>query len=104
DVRQEILRLALEDLGGRGRHFLVQRGETLLCERHQPDAVALVRAAIPVASAAQQRRVKIVELRSACQRIEPDVLVALALLDRPQAKPALQEESERTSRGAFELR
>src|SRR6267142_1524057 len=75
----------------------------MLCELSQPDAVGLVGAAIRIASAAQQRGIDVVELRTARQRIEPDVLVALALVERSQAQPALEKEPERTSRGALQL-
>ena len=56
-----------------------------------------------VATAAQQRRVDVVQLGAARQRIEPDVLVALAIVHRTQAEATLQEEPERTRRRPLEL-
>src|SRR5205823_6661611 len=84
-------------------HLFVQLGEACLCEREQPRAVPFAGTTVLVASAPQKRSIDRVQFRSASQRVQPDVLVALAFVDRPHTKPPFQEESKRTLGGLFEL-
>ena len=57
-----------------------------------------------VAGPAQQGGVQVVQLQTARQMIQPDVLVAFAAVDRPHAQSVLQEKPKRTFRRLFELR
>ena len=80
---------ARKSLDSRSRISVVAAGissfscfKALLSTCHQPRAVVLVRTTVGVARAAQQRGVQLVQLRAARQRIQPDVLVALAFVQR----------------------
>ena len=71
---------------------------------NQPRAVLLVRTTVGVARAAQQRGIQLVQFRAPSERIQPDVLVALAFVQRPYSQTALEKETERTLRGLLQLR
>ena len=55
------------------------------------------------AAAAKERGVDVVQLGAARERIEPDVLLTLTIVQRAQAKATLQEEPEGTCRRRLEL-
>ena len=77
---------------------------TVLRQGKQPRAVVFARPAVFVAGPAQQGGVQVVQLQTARQMIQPDVLVAFAAVDRPHAQSVLQEKPKRTFRRFFELR
>jgi hypothetical protein len=83
----------------------VELGEPPLRKALQPGAVVLlIGAAACVAASPHQRRKQRVQLGSARARSEPDILIALAFVERANAEATLQEEAVWTLRDVLQLR
>ncbi len=94
-IVQEVLRLALENLQRGRRHLVVELRQPVLRVLQEPVGILQRRPALLVADLAQERRVHVVQLGTARERIEPDIAVALALVHGVQPEAALEEEAER---------
>ena len=71
----------------------------------QPRAILFfVGPAAGFAASAQKQRIQVVQLSAARERIEPHILVSLALVDGTNAEATLEEETEWTVRRLFQIR
>ena len=104
EILEQQVGLAVADFVGRRRHLDCKLDEHARPLAAEPLTILVhIRATAGGPAPAQQAGIKVVQEGSAQQRVQPDVTIAFARLDRIHAQSALQEMTERTFRSFLEL-